>query len=121
MVEAGGGVFTESHTREFQVLAESGEDTIYFKEGWEFWKNREIMTDEIVLGVDANGNINSKQEIIYEGPGPFEIPYDKFLIPATAENWADVNFKAHIVTLTKLIWRRGSIREFMIPQKLIRY
>ena len=46
MVEAGGGVFTESHTHEFQVLAESGEDTIYFKEGWEFWKNREIMTDE---------------------------------------------------------------------------
>ena len=30
IVEAGGGVFTESHTHEFQVLCEQGEDTIFY-------------------------------------------------------------------------------------------
>jgi len=71
----------------------------------------EVRTEEIVLGVDANGNINSKQEIIYEGPRPFKIPYDKFLIPATAKNWADVNFKAHIVTLTKFDLEKRKYQE----------
>ncbi|HSX49006.1 MAG TPA: aminoacyl--tRNA ligase-related protein [Candidatus Saccharimonadales bacterium] len=36
VTEAGGGVFTKNHTHEFQVPAESGEDTIYYcsKCGW---------------------------------------------------------------------------------------
>ncbi len=46
IAEAAGGVFTKDHTHEFQVIAESGEDTIYHKEGWEFWKNKEIMTED---------------------------------------------------------------------------
>ncbi len=46
VAEAGGGVFTDSNTHEFQVLSTSGEDTIYFKEGWEYWKNKEVMTEE---------------------------------------------------------------------------
>lgn len=46
VTEASGGVFTDKHTHEFQVLCDSGEDTIYHKEGWEFWKNREVMSKE---------------------------------------------------------------------------
>jgi prolyl-tRNA synthetase len=46
VTEASGGVFTEKHTHEFQVPCETGEDTIYHKDGWEFWKNREVMTEE---------------------------------------------------------------------------
>ncbi|HUD44728.1 MAG TPA: aminoacyl--tRNA ligase-related protein [Patescibacteria group bacterium] len=46
VVEAAGGVFTDAHTHEFQVRSEAGEDTIYFKKGWEYWKNKEIMTEE---------------------------------------------------------------------------
>lgn len=46
VTEASGGVFTDSNTHEFQVLAESGEDKIYHKEGWEFWKNKEVMSEE---------------------------------------------------------------------------
>ena len=45
VAEASGGVFTDKHTHEFQVPCETGEDTIYHKEGWEFWKNKEVMTD----------------------------------------------------------------------------
>lgn len=45
IAEASGGVFTTEHTHEFQVEAESGEDTIYMKEGWKYAKNKEIMTD----------------------------------------------------------------------------
>src|SRR5581483_4205183 len=46
VTEAAGGVFTDDLTHEFQVLSESGEDTIYHKEGWEYWKNKEIMSEE---------------------------------------------------------------------------
>lgn len=46
IAEASGGVFTDKHTHEFQVLADAGEDTIYYKDGWEFWKNKEVMTEE---------------------------------------------------------------------------
>ena len=46
VAEAGGGVFTESNTHEFQVISPSGEDTIYYKNGWEYWKNKEVMTEE---------------------------------------------------------------------------
>ena len=42
VVEAAGGVFTESHTHEFQVLAEFGEDTIYYCENCDFAQNQEI-------------------------------------------------------------------------------
>jgi prolyl-tRNA synthetase len=46
IAEASGGVFTEKHTHEFQVPCESGEDTIYYKDGWEFYKNKEVMAEE---------------------------------------------------------------------------
>jgi prolyl-tRNA synthetase len=46
VTEASGGVFTDKHTHEFQVPCDTGEDTIYYKKGWEFWKNREVMTEE---------------------------------------------------------------------------
>ncbi len=46
VAEASGGVFTDKHTHEFQVPCETGEDTIYYKKGWEFYKNKEVMTDD---------------------------------------------------------------------------
>lgn len=47
VVEAGGGVFTESHTHEFQVEAPSGEDTIYFCNKCDFAQNDEIATVKV--------------------------------------------------------------------------
>lgn len=46
VVEAGGGVFTDSHTHEFQVLSDSGEDTIYYcdNNSCGFAQNDEIAT-----------------------------------------------------------------------------
>lgn len=46
IAEADGGVFTKNHTHEFQLRTDAGEDTIYMADGWKFWKNKEIMTDE---------------------------------------------------------------------------
>ena len=46
IAEADGGVFTDNHTHEFQLKTEAGEDTIYMAKGWEYWKNKEIMTEE---------------------------------------------------------------------------
>jgi len=42
ITEASGGVFTDKHTHEFQVLCETGEDTIYWKEGDEIAINDEV-------------------------------------------------------------------------------
>lgn len=49
VVEAAGGVFTESHTHEFQVLCDQGEDTIYYCDckdacDCKFAQNKEIAT-----------------------------------------------------------------------------
>jgi prolyl-tRNA synthetase len=44
IVEAAGGVFTDSHTHEFQVLCEQGEDTIYYCNKCSFAENKEIAT-----------------------------------------------------------------------------
>ncbi len=46
ITEASGGVFTDRHTHEFQVISQSGEDTIYFSKEWEYAKNDEVMTEE---------------------------------------------------------------------------
>ena len=46
IAEADGGVFTKNHTHEFQLKTDAGEDTIYMADGWKFWKNKEIMTEE---------------------------------------------------------------------------
>lgn len=42
ITEAGGGVFTDNHTHEFQVPAESGEDTIYICSECEWGVNEEV-------------------------------------------------------------------------------
>lgn len=42
VTEAGGGVFTQNMTHEFQVLAESGEDELIYCEGGDFAQNVEI-------------------------------------------------------------------------------
>ncbi|MBI2420798.1 MAG: hypothetical protein HYV38_01810, partial [Candidatus Levybacteria bacterium] len=46
ITEAAGGVFVDANTHEFQVLAEVGEDTIYFSKAWKYPKNKEVMTEE---------------------------------------------------------------------------
>ncbi len=44
VIETSGGVFTDRHTHEFQVLADSGEDTIYCCDKCEWGQNKEIFT-----------------------------------------------------------------------------
>ncbi|MFV1917309.1 MAG: proline--tRNA ligase [Patescibacteria group bacterium] len=42
ITEAPGGVFTDNKTHEFQVLAEGGEDTIYYCDNCDWGENKEI-------------------------------------------------------------------------------
>ncbi len=42
VVESSGGVFTDKHSHEFQVLSEVGEDTIYYCDSCDFAQNNEI-------------------------------------------------------------------------------
>ena len=46
VTEAGGGVFTDNNTLEFQVLAEGGEDTIYYCAKCDWGVNQEIFNDK---------------------------------------------------------------------------
>jgi len=48
ITEAGGGVFTDNITHEFQVLADGGEDLVYFCEGCEWAVNKEMFDDDSV-------------------------------------------------------------------------
>ena len=42
VIETGGGVFTDSNTHEFQVMAEGGEDTIFYCDSCDWGENKEI-------------------------------------------------------------------------------
>lgn len=42
VVEASGGVFTDKHTHEFQVVADGGEDTIFLCDSCDFAQNKEV-------------------------------------------------------------------------------
>src|ERR1035437_8972592 len=44
IVEAAGGVFTDAHTNEFQVLCDQGEDTVFYCPKCTFAENKEIAT-----------------------------------------------------------------------------
>ena len=46
VTEASGGVFTDKHTHEFQVLSETGEDTIYYCAKCDWAQNKEIYSGE---------------------------------------------------------------------------
>jgi prolyl-tRNA synthetase len=46
ITEASGGVFTERHTHEFQVLCDTGEDTIYYCDKCNWSENSEIFSDD---------------------------------------------------------------------------
>lgn len=56
--EAAGGVFTEKHTHEFQMEAESGEDTIYIKPG-----TREAINKEIFDGDEKDYEVKRAIEV----------------------------------------------------------
>ncbi len=47
IVEASGGVFTDSHTHEFQVLSDQGEDMIFYCEKCDFSQNKEVATVKV--------------------------------------------------------------------------
>lgn len=44
VVEASGGVFTDKHTHEFQVVTNGGEDTIFYCDECDWGENKEIFT-----------------------------------------------------------------------------
>jgi prolyl-tRNA synthetase len=46
VTDAPGGVFTDGNTHEFQVLAEGGEDTIYFCDKCDWGVNKELLGDK---------------------------------------------------------------------------
>jgi prolyl-tRNA synthetase len=64
VVEASGGVFTDKHSHEFQVLSEVGEDTIYYCDSCDFAQNDEIAkVKEGDKCPNCNGKIKTSKAI----------------------------------------------------------
>ena len=47
VIETGGGVFTDRRTHEFQVMAEGGEDTIFYCDSCDWGENKEIFGGKV--------------------------------------------------------------------------
>lgn len=47
VIETGGGVFTDNNTHEFQVLADGGEDTIFYCDKCDWGQNKEIFEGKV--------------------------------------------------------------------------
>jgi len=73
VTEASGGVFTDNITHEFQVIADAGEDTLYYCDTCEFAQNKEIFTDneDGKCSACATGKIISAKSIEVGNIFPF--------------------------------------------------
>jgi prolyl-tRNA synthetase len=69
VVEASGGVFTDKHTHEFQVLNANGEDTIYVCDKCDFAQNKEIFKGKVGESCPkcGKGKINEETEAVEVG------------------------------------------------------
>lgn len=65
IVEAGGGVFTDALTHEFQVLNDEGEDTIYYCNKCDFAQNKELFkgTENDTCPYCKKGKVKSSKSI----------------------------------------------------------
>lgn len=68
VVEASGGVFTDRHTHEFQVLDANGEDTFFYCDKCDFAENKEIFS-----GKTGDKCPKCKKGIIKEETGAVEV------------------------------------------------
>lgn len=75
--EAAGGVFTKAHTHEFQVLAESGEDTIYYCSRCDFSENKEVFDTNLKKCPRCGGKLMSKNSIEVGNIFPLGTKYAK--------------------------------------------
>lgn len=71
VVEASGGVFTKNHTHEFQVIADVGEDIIYYCKSCDFAENKEIFDTELTKCPRCGGEIKSNSSIEVGNIFPF--------------------------------------------------
>jgi prolyl-tRNA synthetase len=78
VVEAPGGVFTDKHTHEFQVLTEVGEDKIYYCDKCDFAKNHEIFKgNEGEKCPNCDGTIKKSNSIEVGNIFPLGTKYSK--------------------------------------------
>jgi prolyl-tRNA synthetase len=113
IAEADGGVFTKNHTHEFQLKTDAGEDTIYMAEGWKFWKNKEIMTEEDF----SNPTLTSVKSIEVGNIFPLGTMYaEKMGVTFTDETGAQkpVWFGSYGIGMTRMV---GAIVEALHDDK----
>ncbi|QQG43157.1 MAG: hypothetical protein HYW45_03070 [Candidatus Daviesbacteria bacterium] len=116
VVEAAGGVFTKGHTHEFQVLAESGEDVIYYCQKCDFAQNQEIYDGEKKCP-RCGSEIQSASSIEVGNIFPLGTKYSQALgVAYQDENGKsqDVWFASYGIGMTRLI---GTLVEVFHDEK----
>lgn len=69
--EAAGGVFTAGHTREFQVVTDAGEDTIFICDSCKYAANKEILQDTNSSCPKCGGNFIEERSVEVGNIFPF--------------------------------------------------
>lgn len=112
VVEASGGLFTEKRTHEFQVLAENGEDTIFYCDKCEWGQNKEIAkVKEGDSCPECGGKIQKSRAIEVGNIFPFDTWYsEKMGVTYKDENGSDqpVWFASYGIGTSRLV---GTIAE----------
>lgn len=75
--EASGGVFTEKHTHEFQVLADSGEDTIHYCPKCQIGFNKEVWEESMTHCRKCDGELVTGKSIEVGNIFPLGIKYSE--------------------------------------------
>jgi prolyl-tRNA synthetase len=81
IIEAGGGVFTQNKTHEFQVISDGGEDLIYYCNSCDWGQNQEIFDGKVgdVCPKCGKGEIVSSKSIEVGNIFPFGTYYSELM------------------------------------------
>ena len=61
----------------------------------------ETKVQQIVTGIDSDGQFQESEEILYDGPRPEKLAYEDWAATPTAQTWEDAKFKYHEYRITK--------------------
>jgi prolyl-tRNA synthetase len=108
IVEAAGGVFTDNHTHEFQVLCDQGEDTVYYCPKCDFAQNDEIATVKLddKCPKCKEGSIRQSRAIEIGNIFKFGTVYsDKMGVSVTDKDGAkkSLHFASYGIGITRMI------------------
>jgi len=108
VVEAAGGVFTSNNTHEFQVLADGGEDVIYYCDRCDWAQNKEIFKSSVgaTCAKCKEGKIKESKSIEAGNIFPFGTYYSELMKVYYSDNLGKIKpvwFGSYGIGITRAI------------------